>query len=85
MSYRRLQRVVIVLLTLYVPVLLGFGYLCSWILHNYLPAYILSVAWILALMFTGGWWLAYKCPHCGTSYFGRTLFRGRCPICKNSV
>ncbi len=71
----------ILLLILYIPSIIGLGYVSGSLFGNYDAAYGLALLWIVAIMFAGGFWALSRCDNCNSRLSGRALFSGRCNAC----
>lgn len=78
-TFRR--RAFVLLLLLYIPGIIGLGYLSGSVLGNYNAAYGLALLWIVAIMFAGAFWVLSKCQNCGSRLSGRALLTGKCKRC----
>jgi uncharacterized membrane protein YfcA len=84
-AYRRVKKRLLILLAGWLP----FGFLVGWplpyLLHSYMPTYVLALAYALFLLYS---WLTYaffSCPNCGNALRGRQLYRKTCPNCGTKI
>jgi hypothetical protein len=81
MTFAFRRKAFVLLVLLYIPSIIGLGYLSGSLLGNYDAAYGLALLWIVAIMFAGGLWVVSRCQSCNSHLAGRAILTGRCGKC----
>jgi|SRR5271157_5331277 len=80
-EYRRLKKVLLVLVFGWVPFGLLIGYVLPALSGTYVATYIAAGLYGVALMVSWLRYAFYSCPNCGTSLRGSQLYRKSCRKC----